>query len=285
MNNLSNWIRQKWVCVLFLIGAMISSANAYYQPESGRFMQRDPLGVNPGGGRQNPFSVRSQYNDGANVYEYVKSSPVKIYDSYGLSITPRSDSECCMAATRTPKTPFDEQVLRDLEDNKLPKWGLPDEEAQRLLDSARGEHCILNPKVTNATICCDGRKVSCPLGAMYIFNHQKFNDFSEGFAGLLKVMCVDTHERTHFNHTPPCPKKCERYVSSVESYKDVTDKCNSEYEAYQSHISCLEVAKNLCNITANPEKCQKIIQDDIESQKRTFNNMYSQGCTKTPGKF
>ncbi|NLW84175.1 MAG: RHS repeat-associated core domain-containing protein [Phycisphaerae bacterium] len=45
-----------------------------YDPEIGRFMQRDPL----------------MYVDGMNVYEYVKSSPLKYIDPFGLS----SNDEC-----------------------------------------------------------------------------------------------------------------------------------------------------------------------------------------------
>jgi RHS repeat-associated protein len=83
MNNLSNWIRQKRVCVLFLIGAMISSANAYYQPESGRFMQRDPLGVKPLEWNKNLYTG-SQYLDGMNLYQYVKNNPSRYIDFDGL---------------------------------------------------------------------------------------------------------------------------------------------------------------------------------------------------------
>jgi len=71
MNNLSNLIRKKRICVLFLIGAMISSANAYYQPESGRFMQRDTV----------------QYKDSMNLYEYLKSNAQKYTDPDGRTIS------------------------------------------------------------------------------------------------------------------------------------------------------------------------------------------------------
>jgi RHS repeat-associated protein len=45
-----------------------------YDPETGRFMQRDPLGINPAGGEFNAFDVLKQYSDGMNLYEYVRSN-------------------------------------------------------------------------------------------------------------------------------------------------------------------------------------------------------------------
>jgi RHS repeat-associated protein len=56
-----------------------------YDPDTGRFMQRDPLGVNPAGGNINPFNVRKQYSDGANVYVYVMNNPIRYTDFYGTS--------------------------------------------------------------------------------------------------------------------------------------------------------------------------------------------------------
>ena len=48
----------------------------YYDPETGRFISRDPIG----------------YVDGMNLYEYVKSSPMKAVDPTGLK--PETASEC-----------------------------------------------------------------------------------------------------------------------------------------------------------------------------------------------
>jgi RHS repeat-associated protein len=58
----------------------------YYDPAVGRFMQRDPLGVNPAGGEMNPFEILKQYPDGTNVYEYVRSLPLSKLDAYGLRL-------------------------------------------------------------------------------------------------------------------------------------------------------------------------------------------------------
>jgi len=57
----------------------------YYDPQTGRFTQRDPLGINPAGSKQNPFQVWIQYFDGTNIYEYVKSNSVNLTDAYGLA--------------------------------------------------------------------------------------------------------------------------------------------------------------------------------------------------------
>jgi RHS repeat-associated protein len=56
-----------------------------YDPQTGRFLQRDPLGVNPGGGKDNHFKVRKQYSGNMNLYGYVKSNPLVYLDSQGLS--------------------------------------------------------------------------------------------------------------------------------------------------------------------------------------------------------
>ncbi len=57
-----------------------------YDPETGRFMQRDPLGINPAGLRRDPFEVHEQYTDGMNVYEYTTSNPCRYLDPKGKSV-------------------------------------------------------------------------------------------------------------------------------------------------------------------------------------------------------
>jgi RHS repeat-associated protein len=55
-----------------------------YDPQTGRFLQRDQLGVDPSGGLINKYDVLKQYFDGTNIYEYVKSNPVILLDPSGL---------------------------------------------------------------------------------------------------------------------------------------------------------------------------------------------------------
>ena len=55
-----------------------------YDPETGRFMQKDPLGINPAGGEINNFEIQKQYVDGMNIYQYVLSNPVNNIDQFGL---------------------------------------------------------------------------------------------------------------------------------------------------------------------------------------------------------
>ena len=52
----------------------------YYDTQTGRFLQRDPLGVNPAGGTLGRFR---QYQDGMNLYEYVSSRPMSMVDPSG----------------------------------------------------------------------------------------------------------------------------------------------------------------------------------------------------------
>jgi hypothetical protein len=51
---------------------------------TGRWLQRDPLGVNPAGGKDNLFKVLGQYKNGLNLYEYAGGAPVVLIEPYGL---------------------------------------------------------------------------------------------------------------------------------------------------------------------------------------------------------
>jgi len=62
----------------------VKSAFAIYCPETGRFLQRDPIGVDPAGGKMNPYSVRAQYTDTADLYVYAGNRPCIIIDPFGL---------------------------------------------------------------------------------------------------------------------------------------------------------------------------------------------------------
>ncbi|HHA19633.1 MAG TPA: hypothetical protein ENK70_08010 [Methylophaga sp.] len=77
---------------IFVVLTMILSCQsfAYYNQKQGRWLSRDPLGVNPslGGGNVSPVN---QYKDGYNTYEYVRSKAVNRKDAYGLA----SDKVCC----------------------------------------------------------------------------------------------------------------------------------------------------------------------------------------------
>ena len=56
----------------------------YYEPRVGRFISRDPLGVDPAGSQNNPFDPIKQYEDGMNLYEYVGNNPIMDRDPFGL---------------------------------------------------------------------------------------------------------------------------------------------------------------------------------------------------------
>jgi len=55
-----------------------------YDPQTGRFMQRDPLGINPAGRSINFFEPTGQYADGMNLYQYCQSDSVNYVDPWGL---------------------------------------------------------------------------------------------------------------------------------------------------------------------------------------------------------
>ena len=57
-----------------------------YDTHAGRFMQQDPLGIQPAANAQiNPFKPEKQYTDGMNIYEYVGDGPISSNDSLGLT--------------------------------------------------------------------------------------------------------------------------------------------------------------------------------------------------------
>jgi len=56
-----------------------------YNPEIGRFMQQDPHGINPAGGKEAiSFNPIEQYADGCGLMAYVTSNPINRIDPYGL---------------------------------------------------------------------------------------------------------------------------------------------------------------------------------------------------------
>jgi RHS repeat-associated protein len=54
-----------------------------YDVYAGRFIQHDPLGVDPGGARDNPFGAIRQYSESMNTYEILGSNTVMKVDPYG----------------------------------------------------------------------------------------------------------------------------------------------------------------------------------------------------------
>ena len=58
--------------------------NRYYDPETGRWLTHDPLGITPPRSIINSFWIEGQYTDGMNLYEYARGNPAANSDSYGL---------------------------------------------------------------------------------------------------------------------------------------------------------------------------------------------------------
>jgi RHS repeat-associated protein len=61
----------------------------YYDPTTGRFIQRDPLGTQIN--TKNEFDVLNQYSESLDLFEYTISNPVKFKDPQGLII---ADGPC-----------------------------------------------------------------------------------------------------------------------------------------------------------------------------------------------
>ncbi|MHC4882756.1 MAG: RHS repeat domain-containing protein, partial [Planctomycetota bacterium] len=80
-----------------------------YDPQTGRFMQRDPLGIDPASGNRNPFNPTIQYNDDTNIYKYSLSSPVNYSDAWGTMANkiPKSEIDDCCEPMEEWDTPGD----------------------------------------------------------------------------------------------------------------------------------------------------------------------------------
>jgi RHS repeat-associated protein len=81
--------------------------NRYYDYYSGRWLTHDPLGISPNQDVPNWVDVFSQYKNGLNLYEHVRSNPLVYVDAYGLECT--HDTFAIMSWLAVPKgdTPAD----------------------------------------------------------------------------------------------------------------------------------------------------------------------------------
>ena len=78
------WLYFMRLFVFLVFIFIISPAYANYQSQEGRFMQRDPLGGNPAGGKLNPYVPLKQYIDGLNLYKAFAANPASNSDYLGL---------------------------------------------------------------------------------------------------------------------------------------------------------------------------------------------------------
>jgi len=77
-------MRIRILAFIAIIAVLSQPAAGFYSTKQGRFLQRDPLGVVPDDQDCNPFSVLVQYIDGANLYQYARSTPLCGGDANGL---------------------------------------------------------------------------------------------------------------------------------------------------------------------------------------------------------
>ena len=50
---------------------------AMYDTTTGRFLQQDPLGMDPVSTKVNTFNPPKQYSEGVNIYQYVKNNSLR----------------------------------------------------------------------------------------------------------------------------------------------------------------------------------------------------------------
>jgi len=71
-------------CFLLIVLVSANTSQASYDYSTGRWLQRDPLGVGPVGGKVNPFYALGQYKNGTNLFEYAYNRPTNYLDPFGL---------------------------------------------------------------------------------------------------------------------------------------------------------------------------------------------------------
>lgn len=72
------------LCAFIVLAGFAPVASAHYDPGTGRWLERDPIGTRPEG----PYGVvriGQQYRDGMNLYQYAQSQPTIRRDPRGLS--------------------------------------------------------------------------------------------------------------------------------------------------------------------------------------------------------
>ena len=90
------------IVILIVTGMLFvvfsDNTHAEYDSTTGSFLQQDPLGTVPEG-YKNTFNSKRQYNDGMNLYEYVKSNPLAGIDPLGLWMVHRDNGPTALAMT------------------------------------------------------------------------------------------------------------------------------------------------------------------------------------------
>lgn len=155
MNNIRKQIL--WIIVVLLISTTPSFA--YYNPKTGRFLQRDPIGerdgicivyfADTGSPKFKKTKIRNQYTDGASLYEYVKSNPVIKRDIWGL--------ECLCGANVTDMLIDHFNAFISQSEGDLPWW--PSSGIKELQDYAR-ENGVTIQSAVNAIKGC-GNTAEC----------------------------------------------------------------------------------------------------------------------------
>ena len=214
------------------------SRNRYYEYDTGRFYQHDPLGIIPNALKFNYFEINEQYQSGLNLYNYVSSNPVVSTDPTGMIF-------CCKRGRRV-KQRNSRQCCKDF----IPKR-----------DALNKKH---NVNIMGTIICCDGRKVICNW-----FPIQRKNpgyDKETYFGELIIRSCATTHESKHTRHIQECPKICPHLDWS--KFKPGQGRNEAECSAYKAELECLKLLKDRevmgCPSSEDPTTCEKIVNDRIK---------------------
>ena len=100
----------------------------YYDPETGRFMQRDSLGINPAGGFNGIYDPVFQYSDSEDLYCYAINNPIRWLDKFGEAV---SEVTCNLGIADAKSSPEGSKLLKDLKN------------ARRLTRDGRQKRCTV----------------------------------------------------------------------------------------------------------------------------------------------
>lgn len=86
--------RHKTILIVVCMLMATSLTFAMYDTHTGRFLQQDPIGIQPEeNGTLNQFGPENQYTDCMNLYQYVISSPISGLDALGLKYDPHGEKD------------------------------------------------------------------------------------------------------------------------------------------------------------------------------------------------
>jgi len=192
--------------VLFLVvsaGLAAQDASAYYAPEMGQFISRDPI----------------EYRAGdVSLYRYVHNRASNAIDIYGFMGNPSP-----YQPVYKPPTPVTRPKIGDRRPNDLPQ-----ESYDACCKTAAKDALVAD---TGVITCCEGHVIPCLI-------EENFPSVSQKVKSILKV-CTLEHELQHVKDTDhKCDDSCKDNKPLEAPDKDSLNL--TECNAYTVFVACVD---------------------------------------------